>query len=218
MRAAEETHIFDNAEDIDVNLAEHFHGLAHIGQRYGGWRRDQHRACHGDKLNQGKLHVSRAGGEVDDQVVEFSPQHAAQKLLHHAVQHWAAPDHRLIARIEQPHRNHFYALRHDRKNFALAQRLWLLVRAKHDRHVGTVHIRIEQSDRCTQILQGQREIHSDRGLSHAALAACNGNKIFYSLDGQFRRLRHRWWWHDQFLLNEQISTRRILRPFILSEK
>src|SRR2546426_5272242 len=43
MRTAEIAHVLDHAEHLDVHLAKHFDGFAHIGQRHHRWRRDHHR-------------------------------------------------------------------------------------------------------------------------------------------------------------------------------
>ena len=105
MRATEEAHILDDPENVHIDLAKHFDGLANIGERDHRRRRDQHRPGNRHHLNQRKLHVAGARRKIHDQVIQFAPNHAAQKLLHHAVKHRPAPDHRLVARIEQAHRD-----------------------------------------------------------------------------------------------------------------
>ena len=150
--------------------------------------------------------------KIDDQIVQLAPQDAAQELLHHAVQHRPAPDHGLVARIEQAHRNHLQPLRLDGKNFPFAKRLRLLFGPQHDRHVGAVHVRIEQADRGAQTLKREGQVHGYRGLSHAALSARDGDEVFYALDGQFGRLGHGGRRHGQFLLDRQNLRLRILPP------
>jgi hypothetical protein len=49
--------------------------------------------------------VARTRRQVDDEVIERAPIRPAQKLLNHRMQHWPAPDERLIAGIQKAHRN-----------------------------------------------------------------------------------------------------------------
>ena len=103
MGAGEVTHIFDDAENFHVNLAEHFDGFAHVGERDDSGRGDDDGTCDGDALNESELYVTGAGREIDDEVIEFAPLHAAEKLLDHAVKHRPAPDERLVTGIQQAH-------------------------------------------------------------------------------------------------------------------
>ena len=73
------------------------------------------------RLDQRQLHVAGARRQVDDQVVEFAPIHAAQELLDHAVQHGPAPDQRLIAGVQEAHRHQLHAVLFERLD-ALAVR------------------------------------------------------------------------------------------------
>src|ERR1700741_1051531 len=57
MRAVEVTHILDHAENLNINLAKHLDGLAHVGQRHDRRRGDDHCASNRDALNQRKLHI-----------------------------------------------------------------------------------------------------------------------------------------------------------------
>src|SRR5262249_46392491 len=106
MRAGERAHVFDDAEHINLHLSKHFDGFANVGECNGGRSRNDNGASDRDGLDERELNVAGAGREVDDEVVEFAPLHAAEKLRDDAVQHWAAPDDWLVAGIEQTHRNH----------------------------------------------------------------------------------------------------------------
>jgi len=81
---------------------KHFDGFANVGQRNDGWRGDDDGAANRDALNQGELNVASARRQIHDEVVEFAPLRAAQKLLDHAVEHGTAPDERLVARMSKP--------------------------------------------------------------------------------------------------------------------
>ncbi len=146
MRAGEVAHVFDDAEDFDVDLAEHFDGLADVGEGHDGRRSDQDCAVDGSGLDQGKLDVAGARREVDDEVVEVPPEDAAEELLHDAVEHRAAPDEGLVARIEEAHGDHFYAVGFDGNDGAVFEGLGLLGGTEHERDVGAVDVGVEETD------------------------------------------------------------------------
>src|SRR6267154_3906742 len=113
------------------------------------------------------------------------------------MQHRPSPDHRLVAGIEQPHRNHLQPLRLHGNDVLVCGGLGLLRRAPHNRHVRAVHVGVEQSDLVSELRQSQREIHRNGGLADAAFAAGDGDEVFYPRNGlAFRLLHGRWaWWH-----------------------
>src|ERR1700746_4094856 len=140
MRAIEVAHVFDDAENFDMNLAEHFDGFAHVGERDDRGRGDDHSTCDGDALDKSELDVTGAGRKVDNEIVEFAPLHAAQKLLDHAVKHGAAPDQRLVTGIEQAHRDHFDAVSFNGNDGALVECARLFDGAEHDGHVWAIDV------------------------------------------------------------------------------
>ena len=154
MRAIEVAHIFDDAEDFDVNLAKHFDGFAYVGERDNRRRGDDDCTCDGDALNQRELHITGAGRKIDDEVIEFAPLHAAKKLLNHAVKHWPAPDERLIAGIQQAHRNHFDSVGFDGDDGALVEGARLFDCAEHYWDVGAVDVGVEEADFCAEGFKG----------------------------------------------------------------
>jgi hypothetical protein len=151
MRAVEVAHVLDHAENFHVYLAEHFDGFANVGQRNDGWRSDHDGTADRNALNQSQLNVARARRQIHDEVVEFAPLRAAQKLLNHAVEHGAAPDERFVAGIEQAHGNHFQAVGFDGDDGALVNGARLFVGAEHYRDVGAVNVRVEKADRMAHI-------------------------------------------------------------------
>src|SRR6266436_8413312 len=52
MRTDEVTHVFYDADDVHLHLAEHPNSLARILQRHIRWRRDHDSAGQGNSLNQ----------------------------------------------------------------------------------------------------------------------------------------------------------------------
>ena len=145
VRARERAHVLDHAEHFYIHLAEHFDRFAHVGERDGRWRGNNNRARDRDRLDQRQLHVPGAGRKIDDQVIQFAPLHAAQKLRNHAVQHRPAPDHGLVAGIQQAHRNHFQPLRLHGDDVLIGRGLRLLRRAQHDRHIWPINVGVEQT-------------------------------------------------------------------------
>jgi len=204
MGAAEVTHVFDDAKNLDVNLAEHFNGFAYVGEGDDRGRGDDDGACDGDALNERELYVTCARGKIDDEVIEFAPLHAAEKLLDDAVKHGAAPDERLIARIQQAHRDHFDSVGFDGDDGALVEGAGLFDRAEHDGDVGAVDVGVEEADFCAEGFEGEGEIHGDGRLADAAFTAGYGDEIFDAGNWSFfvcRRLIRADSWHLSWSLS-----------------
>src|SRR5215475_11638949 len=96
VRAHEVAHILDHAYDVYFHLAKHFDGFARILQRHVGWCRHYDGSSQWNGLNERERYVSRARGEIDDKVIEFTPHDRAQELPDDRMQHGAAPDQRLV--------------------------------------------------------------------------------------------------------------------------
>ena len=99
------------------------------------------------------------------------------------MQHGAAPDQRLVARIQEPHRDDFEAVGFERLNAVVAEHLGLRADAQHQRHVGTVNVGVEQTDFVSQLGQHDGKIDGERGLSHAAFARTDGNDSAHTGQG-----------------------------------
>ena len=158
------------------------------GQRHRRRRGHQHRAGQRHGLDQAELHVAGARRQIHDQVIELAPHHAAQELLHDAVQHRPAPDHGLVARVQQAHGDHLQPIGVHGQDLPLAEGLRLLLGAEHQRHVGPVHVGIQQADRRAHAFQRDGQIHGDRRLAHAALAAGHGDEVLHAGNGHLLRL------------------------------
>src|SRR3984957_13075314 len=197
VRADERAHVFDDAEHLDVDLTKHFDGFANVGERDGRWSCDDDCARDRDGLNQGELDVTGARREIDQQVVELTPDHAAQKLRDDAVQHRAAPNHRRVAGTQQAHRDHLDALRFDGMDALVGRGARFFAGAEHDGDVGAVDVGVEQADFVAEFGEGEREINGDCGFADASFAAGDGDEIFYAGDGLARGelLGLRYWRH-----------------------
>jgi len=79
--AFEVGHVFNEAEDVDVDFGEHGDGFAGVdeGDFLGGG--DDDGAVEGDLLNNGELDVSSARREVEDEDIQFSPSDLVEELL-----------------------------------------------------------------------------------------------------------------------------------------
>src|ERR1700680_3803971 len=95
VRADEATHVLDDTEDGDVELAEHFDTTTHVGEGNILGCRADHRSRHRHALGQAQLHISRAWGQVDDEIVELTPRDLVEELAQRLGKHGATPDDRL---------------------------------------------------------------------------------------------------------------------------
>src|SRR6266446_639485 len=181
--AGEGAHVFNGAEDLDVNLAKHFDGFANVGEGDGGGRGDDDGAGDRDGLDQSELHVAGAGREIDDEMVELAPLHAAQKLRDHTMQHGTAPDHGLVAGVEQAHGDHFQAGDFHGDDALVHGGERLLRGAEHDGDVGAVDVGVEEAHLVAELYERERKVDRDGGFADAAFAAGDGNEIFYAGDG-----------------------------------
>src|SRR5262244_1151865 len=80
VRAGEGRHVFHHAQYLDVDLAEHFNSFAYVGERDRRRRGDDDGTRHCDGLNEGKLNVAGAGGQIDDEVIQLTPVGRAEEL------------------------------------------------------------------------------------------------------------------------------------------
>ncbi len=175
VRARERAHVLDDAKDFDVDLTEHFDGFADVGKGDGGRRGDDDRAGDGDRLDERELDVAGAGREVNEQVIELAPLDAAQELRDDAVEHGAAPDHRLVAGVEQTHRDHFHAGDLHGDDAFIGGGLRLLQSAEHDGDVRAVNVSVHEADFVAEFDEGESEVDCDRGFTDAAFAAGYGD-------------------------------------------
>ena len=110
MRAGEIAHILDDAQNRHADLLEHMNRFARVLERDVGRCGDDDGTGERRGLNQDELYVAGAGRQIDDEVIEVAPVDIAQELLNDAVEHRAAPDQRLVAGIQKPHRHDLHAV------------------------------------------------------------------------------------------------------------
>ena len=77
--------------------------------------------------------------------------------------------------FRKPDRDDFETVGFERLDPVVAENFWLRADAEHQRHVGTIHVGIEQTDFVSQLGQHDGKIDGERGLSHTAFARTDGN-------------------------------------------
>src|SRR6185437_7333599 len=125
------THVLDDAGDINFHLAEHLDGLARILQGDVRGRRYNDGCGQWDRLDQRQSHVTGSGRKIDDEIVEFAPLYLAEELANDGVQHWTAPDQRLVTGIQQTHGNGLQSVDGERFDAILANHPRLSIGAEH---------------------------------------------------------------------------------------
>ena len=98
--AGDVAHVLHEADDGNVHLLGHLHGLFHDhGDEVlrGG---DNDDAVERDGLEDAQRHIARAGGHIDEEVVDI-PDHVRPELLDNAADDGAAPDDGIGLVLEQ---------------------------------------------------------------------------------------------------------------------
>ncbi len=177
-------HIFQHAEDGDIDLLEHIHGFAGINQGDVLRSGHDHRAGNRNFLGQCELNVAGAGRQVDKQVVHIVPFTLEQELLQGLADHRATPNDGLVG-VDQK------AYRHDLNTVCRAHGDQLAVgliglaigHAEHGRLAGAVQIRIQHADPCAHFGHGDGQIGGGGGFADAAFAGSDGDDVFHAFDG-----------------------------------
>ena len=180
-----------------LHLVEHEDRLARVFQRDVGGRGHHDGAGDGGGLDQRELHIAGAGRQIDHQVIEFAPIHAAQKLLDDAVQHGSAPHQRLVAGIEEAHGHQLDAELLERLD-ALAISHGGAVDSHHEGHVGAVDVGVHQAGLVPSEARRHGQVHRNRGLADAALSGTDGNQVLHAGNrdfGHLARLIGSHWFH-----------------------
>ena len=92
VRSREAGHVLHHSEDRNPQLLEHPDGPPGVILGHFLGRADHDRPGEGEELGQGERNVTRAGGEVHDQVVQFSPVALEGELTECSMGHGATPD------------------------------------------------------------------------------------------------------------------------------
>ena len=185
VRAVQAGHILDAAQDAHAVVHVHRDRLlrVEVGQVLGCDDDDDpvERKAAGDEL----LQVGGAGRQVDDEVVERTPvdsvDEAVEEQLHHRCRHrdrLVLGDQELRRHdLDAVARNGLRALLHERRVAPDIDALGGMAarEAHHQREIGTVDVRVEQTDALFPLGQREGEVEAHCRLPDAALAADDGD-------------------------------------------
>ena len=172
-------HVFNDSQDLHTHLAKHEYGLPRILKRDILWRADHYGSHQRHSLRQGELHIPCARRQVHQKVVQLSPINLPHKLSDHAMKHGPPPDQRRIVRCQEAHGHDANAIL--RKGlYAIVDGLGTSHYPQHHRNIGTVYVGIHQAHRRARLGQGHGQIHRNRALPHAALAASDSDDILHA--------------------------------------
>jgi hypothetical protein len=137
-------------------------------------RRDDDRLRPRQQLAERDRDIARPGRHVDEEHVELSPVDVGEELLERAVQHRAAPHHRLVVVEEEPDRHQLQVMLHGRHDHPVDDDR-LLVNAEDVWDRVAVDVRVEDADTLADLCERRREIRRQRRLADTALAAADGD-------------------------------------------
>mmetsp|Transcript_13816 Transcript_13816/g.30009 ORF Transcript_13816/g.30009 Transcript_13816/m.30009 type:complete len:340 (-) Transcript_13816:370-1389(-) len=166
-------HVFHHRDAGHVDRVEHLHPPFHVDEAQ--FLRSRHDDGRGDAqpLAQRQLYVPRPGRHVHDEVINRPPIGERQKLIQQLRDHGAAHHRRSLVDVPEAHEPHAPP---SKWGDLPPHEPDVVVLGRHHRgQARAVHIRVEDSHPRPQALEGEREVHGRRGLSHAALARRHGD-------------------------------------------
>ena len=168
-------HVFDDPEDIDLDLGKHGDAPLHILQRHALRSGHDQGAGQGYGLAQGKRHIARAGRQINQQIVECPPLYLVQKLLQRPRQERPPPDHRRVLAGDETNRHEAYPGLVHRAHRALGLGCGLLPNTHHQGNARAVDVRVEKADARPLRRQTHGQVDTYSRFSHAPLSAGNGD-------------------------------------------
>ena len=179
-------HVLHKADDGNIHFFGHLHGLFHDhGDEVlrGG---DNDDAVERNGLEDAQRHIARAGGHIDEEVVDI-PDHVRPELLDNAADDGATPDDGIGLVLEQQvdgHQLHTCAAGAGIKPCLRAGGLVVHAEGLGDR--GTRDIGVHDADLEAAAVHGDGKLACDHRLAHAALA---GNDAEHLSDAALRMRR-----------------------------
>lgn len=170
VRADEVAHVFNEAQNGDVDFGEHGSGLAGIDE--GNFLRggDDDGAVERDGLNNGELDIAGAGREIEDEVVEVIPSDLAEELLGVAGGDGTADDDGSVIAEEEAHGDELEAVVFDRDDLLGLVLHGVLRCSHHESDGGTVEVAVAKADAGTGLGKGDGEIGGDSAFADTTLA------------------------------------------------
>ncbi len=140
--------------------------------------RDDDPSGDSDRLEQGEGHVARSRRQIDHEVVEFTPVGRSEKLLDRPVNYGAAPDDRMSFLHEEGGRENPdpVGFRHDDPFLRCCPGLSVLD-PEHEGDGRAIHIRIEQADPGSELLESDRQTECPGRLADPALTRSYGDDV-----------------------------------------
>ena len=186
VRAGDIAHVLHQADDGDIHLFSHLHGLFHDhGDELlrGG---DDDDAVERDGLEHAQRHVARAGGHIDEEIVHV-PDNIRPELLDDAADDGPAPDDRISLVFKQQVDGHQLDARAACAGIETRLRAdGLVVHAEGLGDGGTGDVGVHDAGFEAAAAHGDGKLACDHGLAHAALA---GNDAEHLADAAFRMRR-----------------------------
>ena len=184
--AFEPGHVFDDAEDGDVDLGEHGDGFPGVDEGHFLGGGDDDGAVEGDGLHDGELDVAGAGGEVEDEDIEFAPGDLFEELLGVAVGEGAADDDGGAVAEEEAHGHEFDAVGLDGDDVVVLVCVRLFAgRAEEEGDRGAVEVAVTEADLEALLGKGDGEVGGDGGFADATLAGGHRDDFFDAGEGLF---------------------------------
>ena len=131
------------------------------------------------------------GGRSTSRKSKLAPLHLLQKLANDLVQHRAAHDQRLIAGGNESDRNKFDPMGHQGLDLVVLEHPRLLADAHHERNVGSIDVRVDETDAKAHLDQCRGQIDSERGLAHSTFTRTDSDDVRHTWQSlrPWRRLR-----------------------------
>ena len=184
--AVEVAHVLDDGDARNAQLAEHAHALLHVDERQFLRRGDHDGGGDGQHLADGELHVARARGHVDDQVVQVAPRGGGQHLVDETGHHGPAHDRGALTGEPERHDADALVLRRRDGSRLFVHLQHRLLRGRHRGKRRAEDVGVEDPNLGAHHPQRVREVHGRRGLSHAPLARGHRDDVpdaLQALDG-----------------------------------
>ena len=175
-----QAHVFNHAENRNIDLLEHLETLARVHQRNVLRRGHNHRTGDGDALRKRQLNVAGARRQIDHQIIDVAPVGFIEQLLQRLRHHRAAPYHRRFDVDHESDRHCLDAVPDHRFDALAVFRFGFSLDAQHGRLRRPVDIGVEYADRGALGGQRQREIDGRGRFAHTALARGHCNDVLHA--------------------------------------
>jgi hypothetical protein len=185
--AGEVGHVLDDAEDFDVDLVEHFEGLAGVLEGNVGRSRDDHCAGKRHGLDQRDDDVTGAGRQIDEEYVELAPFHLLEELADDLVEHGSAHDEGLVPRRDESYGDDLNAVGDVGLDLVVRKDGRLAGTAHHEGDIGSINVGVDEADAVAELGESDGEINGKCGFADAAFAGSDSNDGFDAREGGGRR-------------------------------